>query len=283
MKLVMSDYEVEWIDDNGKAEFHVHFGGPEETVYEGGHWKVHVELPPDYPYRSPSIGFLNRIFHPNVDELSGSVCLDVINQTWSPMYDLVNIFDVFIPQLLRYPNAADPLNSEAAALLLDNPEDYAKKVKDMIARYATRTKEGSNSKCAKSHNSNDDDDDDADDEKQEDAEAKEGVAVLESASIASSSSGVGNSSIGSVLATGDETESKSDGGNSSRNGELTTATESNVDATATGMVDDEDEDDEDEDEDDEDALSDLSDMDSDDDQDLLMSDDDDDGIDMDAD
>lgn len=67
---------------------------------------------------------------------SGSVCLDVINQTWSPMYDLVNIFEIFLPQLLLYPNPKDPLNSEAAKLLINNEAEYKKKVKDYIMRFA---------------------------------------------------------------------------------------------------------------------------------------------------
>ncbi|KAJ4832984.1 Ubiquitin-conjugating enzyme E2 4 [Turnera subulata] len=128
MKLMMSDYKVEMIND-GMQEFYVEFNGPKESPYQGGVWKIRVELPDAYPYKSPSIGFVNKIYHPNVDEMSGSVCLDVINQTWSPMFDLVNVFEVFLPQLLLYPNPSDPLNGEAAALMMRDRTSYDQRVK----------------------------------------------------------------------------------------------------------------------------------------------------------
>jgi len=136
MKLMMSDYPVTMNGDS-MNDFTVKFTGPADSPYFGGAWRVHVELPQSYPYKSPSIGFENKIFHPNVDEASGSVCLDVINQTWSPMFDLINIFEVFLPQLLLYPNPTDPLNGEAAALLLKDPDRFKTTVTEYIKKYAS--------------------------------------------------------------------------------------------------------------------------------------------------
>jgi len=157
---MMSDHEVQMVKDN-MAEFNVKFHGPKDTPYQGGVWKVHVELPVNYPYKSPSIGFVNKMYHPNVDELSGSVCLDVINQSWSPMFDLINVFEVFLPQLLTYPNPTDPLNGEAAGLMIRDSEKYSAKIKEYVEKYATDVK------------FDDDDDDDAEEEEEEEESGSE--------------------------------------------------------------------------------------------------------------
>jgi len=63
--------------------------------------------------------------------------LDFRSTLITPGADLINVFEVFLPQLLTYPNPTDPLNGEAAALMIRDPEKYASKIKEYVQMYAT--------------------------------------------------------------------------------------------------------------------------------------------------
>ena len=124
------------IIDNNISKFNYTIKGPKDTLYENYEWEILIELPDKYPFKSPSVGFVNKIYHPNVDFKSGSICLDAINEQWTPAYNLLTIIDILLPQLLTYPNPDDPLNHEAADLLINDKDKYNLTVKSCNKNYA---------------------------------------------------------------------------------------------------------------------------------------------------
>ena len=90
--------------------------GPEETIWEGGCFKLILEFNEEYPVKPPDVRFCTSIFHPNVYN-DGKICLDILNNQWSPIFE-VHIILESIQSLLGNPNPSSPANAEAARLFI---------------------------------------------------------------------------------------------------------------------------------------------------------------------
>ena len=117
--------------------FHVLLKGPADSPYEGHNFIVGFTITEQFPFKSPSVGFRTRIYHPNVDEASGSICLDSLNKTWSPAFSLENVMQQ-LSYLLQYPNPADPFNREAAALMTQNEPQFKAYAKAHCVKHALK-------------------------------------------------------------------------------------------------------------------------------------------------
>ena len=96
--------------------------GGSGTMYEGLQYKLSLSFPSRYPYTPPTVKFVTPCYHPNVDT-HGNICLDILKEKWSALYDVRTIL-LSIQSLLAEPNNESPLNVEAA----DTWEDQAGKV-----------------------------------------------------------------------------------------------------------------------------------------------------------
>lgn len=94
--------------------------GPINTVYVGQKYRLSLEFPNSYPYAPPAVKFLTPCFHPNVD-LAGCICLDILKDKWSALYDVRTIL-LSIQSLLGEPNNDSPLNAQAAMMWADQAE-----------------------------------------------------------------------------------------------------------------------------------------------------------------
>ncbi len=95
-----------------------------------GTFKLSMVFTEDYPNKAPQIKFITKMFHPNI-YADGAICLDILQNQWSPIYDISAIL-TSIQSLLTDPNPNSPANSEASRLYVENKGEYNRRVKAIV-------------------------------------------------------------------------------------------------------------------------------------------------------
>lgn len=104
--------------------------GPSDTPFEDGTFRLVLQFDEQYPNKPPIVKFVSEMFHPNV-YASGELCLDILQNRWSPTYDVLLIL-TSIQLLLNDPNISSPANVEAANLYKDHRSQYVKRVRETV-------------------------------------------------------------------------------------------------------------------------------------------------------
>eukprot|EP01086_Lenisia_limosa_P006707 TRINITY_DN25754_c0_g1_i1.p1 TRINITY_DN25754_c0_g1~~TRINITY_DN25754_c0_g1_i1.p1 ORF type:complete len:151 (-),score=3.43 TRINITY_DN25754_c0_g1_i1:43-495(-) len=118
--------------DNNILVWNAVIFGPEESPWEGGTFKLFLEFDESYPNKCPKVRFVSQVYHPNVYS-DGAICLDILQNQWSPIYDVCAIL-TSIQSLLTDPNPLSPANSAAASLWIEDKRAYFKLVKECVSK-----------------------------------------------------------------------------------------------------------------------------------------------------
>ena len=56
----------------------------DDTPFAGGIFKCKLVIDGEFPQKPPKGYFLNKIFHPNVAQPSGEICVNELKRDWNP-------------------------------------------------------------------------------------------------------------------------------------------------------------------------------------------------------
>ncbi|KAI3730794.1 hypothetical protein L1987_61971 [Smallanthus sonchifolius] len=97
------------LDENNIRHLTATVDGPASTPYEGGIFKIDINLPDAYPFGPPHVRFITKIWHPNISHQSGAVRMSILaNNEWSSTMGLKTVL-IALQALLSEPDLNEPL------------------------------------------------------------------------------------------------------------------------------------------------------------------------------
>jgi ubiquitin-conjugating enzyme E2 D/E len=122
------------LDESGWC-YELSFRGPASTPYEDGVFLLDYRFSSKYPYSPPSVRFITKVYHCNVDAESGAISMDILADQWSPALTMTKVV-LSIQSLLADPNPQDPLHADAAHLFLHNRTSHDEFACDWVRKHA---------------------------------------------------------------------------------------------------------------------------------------------------
>jgi len=122
--------DIDFPDVNDLMHFHCTVT-PNDGLYRGASFKFDLEIPGNYPYDPPKVTCTTLVYHPNID-WEGHVCLNILRADWMPVLSLGSVIFGLMTLFLE-PNPDDPLNKEAAQLMIDKPAQFERNVKQTLS------------------------------------------------------------------------------------------------------------------------------------------------------
>jgi len=131
-----SGLSVELLNETDLLKWKGTITGPVATPYEGGKFIIDIELPSDYPFVPPKMKFVTKIWHPNISSETGTICLDILKNEWSPALTVRTAL-ISLQALMSAPEPDDPQDAVVAKQYKESRADYDAQAKFWTETYAT--------------------------------------------------------------------------------------------------------------------------------------------------
>lgn len=126
---VMIEIRDSWMKIEGEIR------GPPDSPYEGGIFKIDINIPDDYPFHPPQCRFITKIWHPNISSQTGAICLDILKDQWAASLTLRTVL-LSIQALLTLPEPKDPQDAMVARQFMDDRKMFERTARFWTQHYA---------------------------------------------------------------------------------------------------------------------------------------------------
>ena len=122
------------LENDVAAMWIVTFDGPSGSPYEGGKFKVRFNCD-TYPFKTPKINFITKIYHPGVSQDKGEICMKALEEGWVPTMGCKHCI-AHILTLLTSPSAENAQDTDVADKFVNHHTQWKATAAEWTQLYA---------------------------------------------------------------------------------------------------------------------------------------------------